>query len=178
MREQKTFVANLSFGSAVFRQSFFFARQTFLVPVSYDDTEEILHIQSRGGTILEQENELCKRLSGILGGKSRYENGICSVTVERKDIKATIANVPLNPLEHMFHFRSPDSIGESLITGEMVLLEQEVPGVVDSLSNNKIIVSAVHTHWLYDKPKLVYVHIEDIAEPEDFARVVAQVINK
>lgn len=125
---------------------------------------------------MDNENPMCENLANILNGKGKFENGICMVTVQREDINATIANRPFRSLDHMFHFESPDSNGNYLITGEMVLLEKEVPGVVTALLNSDIIVSAIHSHWLYDSPKLMYIHMEAISNPVTFANKVAQVI--
>ncbi|MCM2583037.1 DUF1259 domain-containing protein [Bacillus stercoris] len=32
-----------------------------------------------------------------------------------------------------------------------------------------IIVTAVHNHWLFDKPRLMYIHFESIDKPINFA---------
>lgn len=125
-----------------------------------------------------QFSPLCSRLADIIGGKGKVENGVCMISVERKDIQATIAGLPFHSIEHMFNIEMPSVKGESLITGEMVLLENEVPGITSYLTSHGIVVSAIHSHWLFDKPKLMYIHILDVTDPLKFAEVISGVIKK
>lgn len=125
---------------------------------------------------MELTSTLCDNLAKILGGKSKFENGICTVSIDRHDVKASIANKPYRSLEHMFHFESPDGEGNYLITGELVLLENEVQKFLIGLTNAGITVGAVHNHWLFDEPRLIYIHIETIASPLTFAARMAQII--
>ncbi|HEX2985299.1 MAG TPA: DUF1259 domain-containing protein [Caproiciproducens sp.] len=125
---------------------------------------------------MSMNSNLCDSLAKIFNGKGQFENGICSVTVDRHDINASIAAKPFRALHHMFDFESPDGSGNYLITGEMVLLENEVPGVTASLLDSDIIPSALHTHWLYDIPKLMYIHVQCIMNPVVFANKMAQIL--
>ena len=83
-----------------------------------------------------QFNPLCDRLAQVIGGKGKAEEGVCVITVKRKDIQASIAGVPYHSLAHMFHLEMPSINSESLITGEMALLENEVPDMVNHLTNS------------------------------------------
>lgn len=125
---------------------------------------------------MRQAANLCNKLAEILGGKGKTENGVCMVTVNRKDIHASIANKSFHSLSHMFNFEPQDNAGNALITGEMVLLENEVPKVVNDFYNEGIIVTAIHSHWLYDNPKLMYIHMESVMNPTAFANKVSQFI--
>lgn len=125
---------------------------------------------------MDMSSDLCDNLAAILKGKGNIENVVCSITHDRKDIKASIAGKSLHSLHDMFNFETPDSSGASLITGEMVLLEEEVYKTVNALSNSGIDVSAVHNHWLFDTPKLMYIHMEAIMNPVEFAKKVAPLI--
>ena len=40
------------------------------------------------------------------------------------------------------------------------------------LREHGIIVTATHNHWLFDQPRLMYMHFESIDQPLDFARKV------
>lgn len=119
----------------------------------------------------------CKQLAAIMGGKAQEENGVCMVTRERKNLKATIGGRPFHALDFMFNFEVPDQAGTALITGEYVLTEDEAPAVLKALVDAGIIVSAVHNHWFYDTPKLIYLHSEVIMKPEHFAKVVTDILN-
>jgi hypothetical protein len=120
----------------------------------------------------------CDDLARILGGKGKTENGVCQVSVERKDIRATIGNMPFHSLSHMFDFQPADANGNSLITCELVLLENEVDRINSGITSAGIIVSAIHSHWLFDEPRLMYIHAEAIMAPAVFAEAMARVLSK
>ncbi len=40
------------------------------------------------------------------------------------------------------------------------------------LRKHGIIVTALHNHWLFDKPRLMYIHFESIDGPISFAKKV------
>ena len=54
--------------------------------------------------------------------------------------------------------------------GETVILQREVNRFISALRNRGIIVTALHNHWLFDKPRLMYMHWEQVSDPVEFAR--------
>ena len=56
------------------------------------------------------------------------------------------------------------------ITGDFVLLADEVNPVIKALTENGIIVTAVHNHMLYDEPRLFMMHFWAVDEPEKLAK--------
>lgn len=118
----------------------------------------------------------CDALARTLRGKGKMDGNVCSVTIDRKDMEATIGRRPFHSLHHMFDFEPADEKGNSLITGEMVLTEREVPRLTREISNNGIIVSAIHSHWLFDNPNLKYIHIQTIMDPVTFANTMAKIL--
>ncbi len=118
----------------------------------------------------------CDFLAQILNGKGKFDNEICTVTIPRNNIHATIGNKPFHSIEHIINFEAPDESGNSLITGELVLLESEVPNMVSALSNAGIIVSAVNNHWIVDNPKLMYINFISASNRVDFANKLARIL--
>ena len=110
----------------------------------------------------------CDRFAEILGAKvlSR-DNDVCTVMFMR-NIRAEIlgrrTQSPL-ALPAMFSFECPDNNGRTLNLGETVILE---------LRKRGILVTAFHNHWLFDNPRLMYIHFESIDRPLDFAIKVAE----
>jgi hypothetical protein len=74
----------------------------------------------------------------------------------------------------MFSFEAPDSQGRTLNLGETVILPREINPFIDVLRSHGIIVTALHNHWLFEKPRLMYIHFEAIDNPLSFARNVAE----
>jgi hypothetical protein len=106
--------------------------------------------------------KLCDCLAHILGGTGMHENDHCSVTKKR--------NLPVKMLgkrykvEQEFVFESMRR-GRSLNTGEITVLEREVNRFVSALRRHEILVTAIHNHWLFEKPRLMYIHYEFVEEP-------------
>ena len=121
-------------------------------------------------------NTMCDSLANTLKGKSSMENGVCHVMIDRKDIQAAIGSIPFHSLSYMFDFEPSDANGNALITGGMVLLEDEVPEFVAQISDAGIVIGAIHNHWLFDDPKLMYMNIETIMNPMVFAAAMARIL--
>jgi hypothetical protein len=55
------------------------------------------------------------------------------------------------------------------VTGDFVLLADEVNPVVKALTENGIAVTAIHNHMLYDDPRLFMLHFWAVSDPEKLA---------
>jgi Domain of Unknown Function (DUF1259) len=54
-------------------------------------------------------------------------------------------------------------------TGDFVLLANEVNPVIKALTENGIVVTAVHNHMLFDDPRLFMMHFWAVGDPEKIA---------
>ncbi|HEY3425971.1 MAG TPA: DUF1259 domain-containing protein [Negativicutes bacterium] len=120
---------------------------------------------------------LCAELGDILGGKARRDKGTCRVEVQRTNINILIMGIPSPAFaRHMFVFQRYADNNRGLNTGELVVLQEEVTPVIGELSKQEIIVAAIDNHWIYDDPRLIYVHVQAIMRPRTFARKIAEVL--
>ncbi|MED3661804.1 DUF1259 domain-containing protein [Ureibacillus sp. FSL K6-8385] len=110
----------------------------------------------------------CQRLADIIGGEVIQSSPVC-VVMRLRDIRATIlGRRTLSPLALPFML-SFERNGLNL--GETVLLEKEVNPMIDALRKRGIKVTAFHNHWLFEEPRLMYLHWENVGlDPEDFAK--------
>ncbi|WP_203362513.1 DUF1259 domain-containing protein [Bacillus sp. REN10] len=117
---------------------------------------------------------LCEQYAQIFNKKPTIEHGVCSIEMHR-DLDVTIQGRPSRGELHAeIMFESLDHQGNALNMGETVILEQEVPLFTHMLVKNGIIISALHNHWLYTKPTILYIHFQSIEPPLSFARKVAE----
>ncbi|MDW0117679.1 DUF1259 domain-containing protein [Sporosarcina thermotolerans] len=117
-----------------------------------------------------QNSSICKQFGDILKGKSKTENGVCRVALHRT-FKATVqgkASTSVLPVGVLFE--SLDHNGNALNLTEMAILQEEIPAFMHSLLNQGLIVSALHNHWLYTSPLIMYIHVQSVEPPLDFAR--------
>ena len=76
----------------------------------------------------------------------------------------------------MFSFESPYNQGRTLNLGETVILQEEINRFIAILRENGILGTALHSHWLFDESRLMYIHFESIDRPLNFARKVAEAL--
>lgn len=116
----------------------------------------------------------CSELAAMFGGTPAFMNGVCLIQALRADLKPTILGVPTRSplvLPVFLSVEAPDRRGRTLNLGESVLLQEETQTVMRVLRNHGIIVTALHNHWLFERPRLMYMHWEAVMSPERFVRI-------
>ena len=122
----------------------------------------------------------CPRLAEIVDGTPACINDVCLIQLLRADLEPTIlgrrTRSPL-VLPVFFSIESPDDKGRTLNLGEAVLLQEEVNTVISVLRENNIIITALHNHWLFEEPRLMYMHWEAVSDPKRFLRASLAALN-
>lgn len=110
----------------------------------------------------------CQRLADMIGGEVVQATPVC-VIMRLRDINATIlGRRTRSPLALPFMLSFEDN---GLNLGESVIRQKEINPLMTALRKRGIIVTAVHNHWLFDKPRLMYMHWENVdMDPVDFTR--------
>lgn len=125
---------------------------------------------------MSEFHTLCKQFARILGGKPTIKQAVCSVEMPR-NLHVTIQGRPSRgELHASFQFESLDNEGNALNLGEIVLLEEEVPFFMQTLVQNGMIISALHNHWMYTNPTILYLHFQSVEPPVSFASKVAEAL--
>ena len=62
--------------------------------------------------------------------------------------------------------------------GDLVLLEKEINPVISALAEADINVSALHNHFLGEKPRLMYMHIHGMGQAGALARGIRKALDK
>ncbi|MEL3962798.1 DUF1259 domain-containing protein [Lysinibacillus endophyticus] len=122
---------------------------------------------------MELPNELCQEFARILGSTPSIINGVCTATRSRTNIHPTVLGRNAQSfmfVPQAFSFENLDATGKALCLGETVVLEEEINPFISCLRENGIIVTALHNHWLFEEPRLMYIHFQSIDEPLSFAR--------
>ncbi|CEG25806.1 DUF1259 domain-containing protein [Bacillus sp. B-jedd] len=109
-----------------------------------------------------KQNTDCKVLEQIFKTKVEKADGVCKVRIPRKNLEVTYMGNKVSPemvdLAFELSFKKVES--QTLVMGEMALLQKEVNQVVDELRKGGLEVSAIHNHWLNEKPRIIYVHFQ------------------
>ena len=56
---------------------------------------------------------------------------------------------------------------------EIAVLQEEIPSFMYSIVQQGLIVSALHNHWLFTEPVIMYIHIQSIEPPLYFWKKIA-----
>jgi hypothetical protein len=124
---------------------------------------------------------LCNKFARILGAEILTStNNLCVVTFIRNINAEILGRVTRSPLAlaALFSFESMDRQGQrrTLNLGETVILQEEINPFITILREHGILVTALHNHWLFDEPRLMFIHFESIDEPLAFATKVADAL--
>lgn len=117
--------------------------------------------------------QLGDQFAQILNGKATMEKNGCSVSLKRIFNVHVQGRPSHSVLPVGISFESLDVNGNALNLGEITLLEQEIPNFTRSVLGQGLIVSALHNHWVFVQPNLMYIHIQSVEPPLSFARKVA-----
>ncbi|WP_373887805.1 DUF1259 domain-containing protein [Mesobacillus jeotgali] len=112
----------------------------------------------------------CEELADIIGGEVVTTTPAC-VVQRLRNIKATIlGRRTRSPLALPFALSFENSKGgKTLNLGETVILQEEINPFLTELRKRGIKVTALHNHWLFEEPRLMYMHWENVGDPFKFA---------
>ena len=119
-----------------------------------------------------------EQLTGLKGTLNQKE-GVFKVSFPRKDIQATVAGVRMIPDLGLTAWAAFNRAGDhAMVMGDIVLLENEVNPVMSAALDSGLEVTALHNHFLWDSPKVMFMHIGGMGDEETIARAVGRVFEK
>jgi hypothetical protein len=126
---------------------------------------------SRRNSVGGVSTSTCQQLADIIGGVVIASTPAC-VVQRLRNINATILGRRTeSPLALPFALSFENNVrGNTLNLGETVLLQREANALMSALQRRGLIVTAFHNHWLFEQPRLMYMHWENVGDPFEFAR--------
>jgi hypothetical protein len=101
------------------------------------------------------------QLDQIIGVKGQANGGVYQFGVPRRDpvMEGGMQLAPVGPMgvATAINFQ-PTGAGKAAVTGDFVLVGDEVNPVIKALRANGIEVTAVHSHMLDEQPRLYFLH--------------------
>jgi hypothetical protein len=101
------------------------------------------------------------QLDQIIGAKGQAVGGVYQFGVPRRDAISEhgMQITPPGPMgvATAINFQ-PTGAGKAAITGDFVLTGEEVNPVIKALRGNGIEVTAIHSHMLTERPRLIFLH--------------------
>lgn len=105
-----------------------------------------------------------------LGRKGAVQADMLKVSFPRSDLKVMVGEVPVEPglaLTSWIGFKGNEK--NTMMMGDLVLLEREVSTVVAQMVTKGIEVTALHNHILNESPAVKYLHFSDNGDPRKLA---------
>jgi len=113
-----------------------------------------------------------KRIEQVLGRQGRdIGGGVFQITAPRAETITEMGHplLPAMGVVTVMNFQ-PTGDGRAAITGDFVLVDQEVNPVARALRQHGIDVTAIHNHGLFDTPRLFYMHFWANDDPAKLAQ--------
>ena len=119
-----------------------------------------------------------EQLTGAKGQLNEKE-GVFKVNVPRTDLNVTVAGVKMTPPMGLTSWAAFQEVGDqTMVMGDMVVLEDQVNPVMDVALENGLAVTALHNHFFWDSPKVMFMHIGGHGGEEKLAAAVGKVFAK
>jgi hypothetical protein len=117
----------------------------------------------------------------LTGAKGAYtaEEDVYRVSFPRSDLKIAIEGRQAHPFLGFSSWAAftPSSHGGTMVMGDIVLLQDEVSPAMSAALDNGLEVTALHNHFFYESPRVMYMHIGGSGDPEKLASAVKKVID-
>jgi hypothetical protein len=138
-----------------------------------------------GGTNAWGENEAPKmdiaaieRLTGAKGTLDEKE-GAFKVSMPRKDIQLKVHGVLVTPPMGLTAWAAFQRDGnDDVVVGDLVLLEDQVNPVMNVALENGLEVTALHNHFIWGSPTVMFMHIGGMGAEDKLASAVGKVFSK
>ncbi|MGE5177982.1 MAG: DUF1259 domain-containing protein [Bacteroidota bacterium] len=121
------------------------------------------------------------RIESLTGAKGALDakSGVFKVTVPRTDVTLDVAGARIIPSMGLASWAAFQRMGaRTMVMGDLVLLEDQVNPVMSVALDNGLDVTALHNHFLWDSPRVMFMHIGGMGEQDRLASAIGAVFKK
>src|SRR5947199_3870427 len=127
------------------------------------------------GAVGKLDTAKIEQLTGVKGELNTKE-GVFKVSAPRTDLAVTAAGVKMTPPMGLTSWAAFQPAGtQTMVMGDIVLLEDQVNPVMSVALTNGLEVTALHNHFFWDTPKVMFMHIVGMGSAETLAGPVGKV---
>ena len=104
--------------------------------------------------------------------------GVYRFNFPRSDLRVMVGDVQLRPslaLGGWVAFKALEN--SAIVTGDLVLTEDEVNPVISALEAGGVELTAVHHHVIHESPRVLYVHIHAMGDAVKIAQTIRSAVN-
>jgi hypothetical protein len=116
-----------------------------------------------------------EQLTGLKGQWNEKE-GVFRVQVPRSDLAVSAAGVKLTPPLGLTAWAAFTKAGtHTAVMGDMVLTEDQVNHAMDAALQNGLEVTALHNHFFWETPRVMFMHVGGMGDEAKLAAGVGKV---
>ncbi|GGB21146.1 DUF1259 domain-containing protein [Puia dinghuensis] len=116
-------------------------------------------------------------LDNLFGKKGTVTGNVYRITFPRGDLKVTIGDFPVAPGLALTSWVALHRMGaESMMMGDLVMLDSEEPAVVAKLVELGLGITAIHNHLVGEKPAIKFLHFSGSGDALKLAGEIKQVL--
>lgn len=119
-----------------------------------------------------------KAVLSALGKTGDFKDGVLKVNIPRNDLRVTINQRPApTPFGFGGWVALTKGQGMDVMMGDLVLTEDEVNPVMSAILQNGLDVTALHNHFFWEQPRILYMHVHGMGSAADLAKRVKPAID-
>ena len=116
-----------------------------------------------------------EQLTSVKGSLNEKE-GVFKVSVPRSDLDVVANGVRLTPALGLTAWAAFTKAGQhTAVMGDMVLTEDQVNPAMSAALDNGLQVTALHNHFAWEEPRVMFMHIGGMGDEEKLASAVGKV---
>jgi hypothetical protein len=118
------------------------------------------------------------KVTAVLGTTGKQNGMLLQYTFPRneKTLESGMEMPPSMGMATAINFQMDGN--RAAITGDFVMLADEVNAVIKALTENGIMPTALHSHMLHDEPRLFMMHFWAVGDPEQLAKGLKAALDK
>jgi hypothetical protein len=117
-------------------------------------------------------------IARITGLQPEVKNGVAKVSVPRTDLTITVDGVRMSPFQGFTSWAAfTGAGGGAVVMGDLTLAEDEVSPVMDAALGAGLEVTALHNHFSFDRPRILFMHIGGAGTTEQLATAVRKALD-
>lgn len=119
------------------------------------------------------------KIEQVLGMKGTAKDGEYKVTVAQNDLNVVVDSFRIIPPMGLGSWAAFTSSSEgAMVMGDIIVTETDLKPVEEEVIRSGLTITAIHNHFVRDRPHVMYMHIGGMGSEETLARGVKAVFEK
>ena len=112
---------------------------------------------TRTAPAIETDAEAIAR---VTGRTPEIAGGVAKISAPRADLAVRVGGVPIVPFQGLTSWAAFRAAGsETMLMGDIVVTEDEVNPALSAALDNGLEVTALHNHFAFDEPRVMFMHV-------------------